>query len=512
MSARSGYRAGMTDLATEALDAPARAARARRRVPDGQLEAIAALVARPRRVLVVQRTGWGKSAVYFVATRLLRDAGAGPDAARLAAARAHAQPDRGGRARRRARRARSTATTATSGTSRSPSVWRRRRSTCCSSRPSASPTPLPRRRAAADRADASACSSSTRRTASATGATTSAPTTAASPASSTLLPRGVPVLVHDRDRERPGRRRHRRPARRRAPHAPRPARPREPRARRVPTCRARPSGWRGSPRRSRRCRAPASSTRSPSPTRERVAEWLRRQGIEAARVHRRDRHRRPQLALEAGAARATSSRRRRDLRARHGLRQARPRVRRPLPVAGLADRLLPAGRPGRPRASTRRRRHPARRPRGPRHPGLLHPHRVPAARAGRSASSRCSARATPSWVPLHEIEDAVNVGRSRLESDAEDPRGRRRGRARGRRGTGARSRRGRTRRARRARHRAAAARAGGDARVRATRRVPHGVPAPRARRPGRAAVRSVHVVRGRAAGRVGVAGTARGRP
>jgi ATP-dependent DNA helicase RecQ len=45
---------------------------------DGQLEAITALVARRRRALVVQRTGWGKSAVYFVATRLLRDAGAGP--------------------------------------------------------------------------------------------------------------------------------------------------------------------------------------------------------------------------------------------------------------------------------------------------------------------------------------------------------------------------------------------------------------------------------------------------
>ena len=30
------------------------------------------------RVLVVQRTGWGKSLVYLLATRLLRDAGAGP--------------------------------------------------------------------------------------------------------------------------------------------------------------------------------------------------------------------------------------------------------------------------------------------------------------------------------------------------------------------------------------------------------------------------------------------------
>src|SRR3954447_24712840 len=45
---------------------------------EGQLDAIRALVVDRRRVLVVQRTGWGKSAVYFVATRLLRDAGSGP--------------------------------------------------------------------------------------------------------------------------------------------------------------------------------------------------------------------------------------------------------------------------------------------------------------------------------------------------------------------------------------------------------------------------------------------------
>ena len=41
-----------------------------------QLAAIQAVVVRPPPVLV-QRTGWGKS-VYFLATRLLRDAGAGP--------------------------------------------------------------------------------------------------------------------------------------------------------------------------------------------------------------------------------------------------------------------------------------------------------------------------------------------------------------------------------------------------------------------------------------------------
>jgi len=45
--------------------------------PD-QIEAIRALVVDRRRVLLVQRTGWGKSAVYFIATKLLRRRGAGP--------------------------------------------------------------------------------------------------------------------------------------------------------------------------------------------------------------------------------------------------------------------------------------------------------------------------------------------------------------------------------------------------------------------------------------------------
>src|ERR671912_951948 len=43
-----------------------------------QLEAIRDLVEDRARVLCVQRTGWGKSAVYFVATALLRADGAGP--------------------------------------------------------------------------------------------------------------------------------------------------------------------------------------------------------------------------------------------------------------------------------------------------------------------------------------------------------------------------------------------------------------------------------------------------
>ena len=45
---------------------------------EGQFEAIETLVDDRRRALVVQRTGWGKSAVYFVATMLLRERGAGP--------------------------------------------------------------------------------------------------------------------------------------------------------------------------------------------------------------------------------------------------------------------------------------------------------------------------------------------------------------------------------------------------------------------------------------------------
>jgi len=48
------------------------------RLRDDQWSAIDALVGQHRRVLLVQRTGFGKSAVYFVATSLLRAAGAGP--------------------------------------------------------------------------------------------------------------------------------------------------------------------------------------------------------------------------------------------------------------------------------------------------------------------------------------------------------------------------------------------------------------------------------------------------
>ena len=44
----------------------------------GQWQAIDALVNHRQKMLVVQRTGWGKSSVYFISTRILRDRGAGP--------------------------------------------------------------------------------------------------------------------------------------------------------------------------------------------------------------------------------------------------------------------------------------------------------------------------------------------------------------------------------------------------------------------------------------------------
>jgi ATP-dependent DNA helicase RecQ len=59
-------------LLQKAVDDPAVGFRA------GQWEAIDALVNRRQKLLVVQRTGWGKSSVYFISTRILRDRGAGP--------------------------------------------------------------------------------------------------------------------------------------------------------------------------------------------------------------------------------------------------------------------------------------------------------------------------------------------------------------------------------------------------------------------------------------------------
>ena len=43
---------------------------------EGQLEAIMAVL-QGKRVFVVQKTGWGKSIIYFLSTKILRDKGRG---------------------------------------------------------------------------------------------------------------------------------------------------------------------------------------------------------------------------------------------------------------------------------------------------------------------------------------------------------------------------------------------------------------------------------------------------
>lgn len=69
----------MSDLRTDALQAlRALVGSSAVEFRDGQFEAVEALVDQRSRALVVQRTGWGKSAVYFVSTMLRRASGAGP--------------------------------------------------------------------------------------------------------------------------------------------------------------------------------------------------------------------------------------------------------------------------------------------------------------------------------------------------------------------------------------------------------------------------------------------------
>jgi ATP-dependent DNA helicase RecQ len=75
MTGEAGPADGMRDQAERSLRALAGPDASLR---EDQWTAIRALVADRKRALVVQRTGWGKSAVYFTATALLRARGAGP--------------------------------------------------------------------------------------------------------------------------------------------------------------------------------------------------------------------------------------------------------------------------------------------------------------------------------------------------------------------------------------------------------------------------------------------------
>ena len=145
---------------------------------DDQWAAIEALVADRRRALVVQRTGWGKSAVYFVATGLLRAQGAGPTlivSPLLALMRNQVEA---------AARAGITAHTINSSNTEE---WEAVEEALATSSvdvllisPERLNNPDFRDRVLPPLAARSGCSSSTRPTASPTGATTSGPTTAAS--------------------------------------------------------------------------------------------------------------------------------------------------------------------------------------------------------------------------------------------------------------------------------------------------------------------------------------------
>ncbi len=114
---------------------------------------------------------------------------------------------------------------------------------------------------------------------------------------------------------------------------------------------------------------------------EQVAQWLNAHGV-AAEAYTGEIETERRIAVEDRLLANDLQVRRRHERARDGLRQARPRLRRALPGARLGHRLLPAGRPRRPRDRARRGR-PAARRRGPPHPGLLHRAGLPAPRARR---------------------------------------------------------------------------------------------------------------------------------
>ena len=163
----------------------------------------------------------------------------------------------------------------------------------------------------------------------------------------------------------------------------------------------------GSPTRSARCRAPASSTRSPSTEADSLAGVpAPRRAIDvAAYTGQTEPDERARIEDRAAGQRAQGGRR--HLRAGHGLRQARPRLLHPRRLAGLPGRLLPAGRPGRPGARRRDRRCCCRRPSATSGSGTTSPPPTipdpdaapPGARPARSG------RTEPMSVPAIETDD-----------------------------------------------------------------------------------------------------------
>ena len=102
--------------------------------------------------------------------------------------------------------------------------------------------------------------------------------------------------------------------------------------------------------------------------------------------------------------------RRRHQRLRHGRRQGRHPLGRPLQHAGHARGLLPGGRPRRPRRPARRVRAPVRL-RRPHPPGTLHRERVPPRRRWSTGSTTSSAQldADPIELTQAEIREAAGI-------------------------------------------------------------------------------------------------------
>ena len=199
------------------------------------------------------------------------------------------------------------------------------------------------------------------------------------------------------------RRRAARGRRRDGAHRARPAGPRQPAARRAAAADRRSRGSAGWPPTSASCRAAASSTPSPSRPPRTPPRCCARPATRCAPTPAAPT--RPTGSSSSGALRdnevkalvATSA-------LGHGLRQARPRLRRAPRRARVAGRLLPAGRPRRPRHRARRRAAAARRPRTATSGATSPPRRCRARtqadavlhRAGRVRPSRCR---RPRWRP-----------------------------------------------------------------------------------------------------------------
>ena len=395
-----------------------------------QLEAVRDLVEGHARVLCVQRTGWGKSAVYFLATALLREQGAGP--ALIVSPLLALMRNQIAAAERLGIRAHTINST-------NRDAWEEVRELLASDAVDLlliSPErfgnpqfrdamlPLFAERVGLLVVDEAHCISD--------WGHDFRPDYRRLAEMLEQLPDGRRRARHDGDRERPRRRRRRGatacgPRRCAAAHLPRAARAGEPAA----------GGGRaaGAGRAARLAfdlaaaarglghRLHADQARRGDGRRMALGPWRRGRGVQ---------RRGGDGATRGGrgaAARERAQGGRRDQRARDGLRQARSRLRRALPGARLGDLLLPAGRARRTCRRARRRRAAAR-SRGPPHPGLLHRAGVPAARAGRARAR--GARRRGRGRALAAGADRRRQPRPRADrGDAQGARRRGRGHARG---------------------------------------------------------------------------------